>query len=93
MGARRILWAHLRGRRLSGSRFRRRQILGPYRVDFFCARARLAVEIGGPDRPRAAFLGGRGITVVRFSRRQILTDLDGVLRALAFAVSGVRRRA
>src|SRR5262245_5505352 len=85
--ARRLLWDHLRGGRLSGSTFRRRHPLGPYLLDFFCARARLAVEVDGRGAARAAFLERRGIAVLRFTSREILVNLDGVLRALAFAVA------
>src|SRR5687768_7995127 len=42
-----ILWEHLRGRRLSGYRFRRQQPIGPYVADFFCSTAGLIVEVDG----------------------------------------------
>ena len=51
------LWQHLRNRQLGGFRFRRQHPLGPYILDFYCAQARLAVEIDGsghhhPDQIR-----------------------------------------
>jgi len=61
--AEQALWRALRNRSL-GYRFRRQQPLGPYVVDFFCAEARLVIEIDGPchirrrrdDRRRDAWL-------------------------------------
>lgn len=48
-----ITWKLLRGRQ-TGFKFRREQPIGPYRIDFFCAEASLAVETDGephePDR-------------------------------------------
>jgi len=42
-----VLWSHLRNRRLGGLKFRRQQAIGPYVADFFCAKARLVVELNG----------------------------------------------
>ncbi len=44
-GAEAVLWAHLRGRRLEGMRFRRQHAIGWYIVDFYCADRRLVVEV------------------------------------------------
>ena len=41
------LWSRLRGKQLAGFRFRRQHPLGPYVVDFFCAEAKLIVEVDG----------------------------------------------
>ena len=40
-----ILWKHLRNRRFGGSKFRRQQPIDWYIADFFCAEARLIVEL------------------------------------------------
>jgi very-short-patch-repair endonuclease len=45
--AERILWQHLRARRLAGFKFRRQLIIEPYIVDFACIEARLIVEADG----------------------------------------------
>ena len=42
-----ILWDCLRGQRLEGFRFRRQHAVGSYVLDFYCASARLAVEVDG----------------------------------------------
>ena len=46
-GTERRLWAHLRGRRLEGWKFRRQHPIGEYIVDFYCPAARLVIELDG----------------------------------------------
>ena|SRR3990167_807700 len=41
------LWSRVRANRLGGVHIRRQHPLGPYVLDFFCARARLAIEVDG----------------------------------------------
>ena len=45
--AEQLLWYHLRGRRLSGWKFRRQHEIDRYIVDFVCADAGLIVELDG----------------------------------------------
>lgn len=45
--AERELWWLLRRKQLAGFRIRRQATLGPYIADFFCAKARLIVELDG----------------------------------------------
>jgi len=45
--AEKILWKHLRNRRLNGIKFRCQHPLGRYIVDFYCPTHRLVVEIDG----------------------------------------------
>jgi very-short-patch-repair endonuclease len=89
----------LRGRRLDGLRFRRQYPIGPYILDFYCASARLAVELDGAahdfeerlrrDHYRDARLTARGIRIVRFTAAEVLDDhrLEGALRMTAEAAS------
>jgi very-short-patch-repair endonuclease len=42
-----ILWERLRDRRLAGIKFRRQHSIGAYNVDFYCAAARLIIEVDG----------------------------------------------
>lgn len=86
--AERTLWALLRGRRLQGAKFRRQHPLGPYFVDFFCEEARLVVEVDGAhhfppprrDRVRDALLRAAGLTVLRFTNHEVLTQPERVLQ-------------
>jgi very-short-patch-repair endonuclease len=43
----RVLWNRLRARQLAGLKFRRQHVLSPYIGDFYCAAAKLVVEIDG----------------------------------------------
>ncbi len=77
--------------------YRRQHPIGPYGLDFYCARARLAVEVDGRahetgDRPqrdqrRDAFLEAQGMTIVRIAAAEVLAALgetdDGVVRVAA----------
>jgi very-short-patch-repair endonuclease len=52
--AERILWERLRDRRLAGIKFRRQHSIDACIVDFYCAAARLVIEIdGGIHRQKA----------------------------------------
>ncbi len=41
------LWAALKSQHASGLVFRRQHALGPYIPDFYCVKARLAIEVDG----------------------------------------------
>jgi very-short-patch-repair endonuclease len=68
-----LLWSILRGRQLDGLKFRRQHPLEPYIVDFYCADAKLIVELDGEshngredfDKRRSEFLAGLGLIVFR----------------------------
>jgi very-short-patch-repair endonuclease len=68
------LWASLRDRRLGGWRWKRQVPQRPYIVDFYCAAARLVVEIDGGqhaeqmgyEERRTAYLNAKGLRVLRF---------------------------
>src|SRR4051812_41057523 len=92
------LWSHLRGRRLAGFKFRRQHPFGPFILDFYCPARRLAIELDGGqdfephqrvyDSRRSEFLAARGITVLRFRCDRVFKELEGVLVAIAFALTG-----
>ncbi len=77
--------------------FRRQHPIGPYVLDFYCAKARLAAEIDGmshnvEDRPqrgarRDAWLRAQGVTVWRIAAADVLSGLDdaadGIMRLAA----------
>ena len=79
------LWHELRGRRLTGLKFRRQVPIPPYVADFLCADAMLVVEIDGsqhgasvPDANRTAFMRGRGFRVLRFWNDEVLREMESV---------------
>jgi len=91
----RLLWRRLRGVQVSGAHFRRQHAMGNFIVDFFCARARLVVEVDGEthamaedhDRARSRWLEGRGYSVLRFTNREVIHQLDAVVERIAEEVS------
>lgn len=82
------MWYRLRARRCLGWKFRRQAPIGPFVADFLCVERRLVVEIEGDthstgkDAGRDALPRARGYRTLRFSNRDVLTNLDGVLTAL-----------
>ena len=95
--AERSLWRLLRSRQVAGSKFRRQRPFGPYILDFYCIEKRLAVEADGgqhftpegreADARRTEYLEQRGVRVLRFTNREILTEEDGVLAAISQALA------
>ncbi|WP_338056856.1 endonuclease domain-containing protein [Sphingomonas panacis] len=93
------LWRALR-KNDDGLRFRKQHPAGDYVLDFYCAPARLAIEVDGEvhgrgDRPardvvRDAWLAAQGVTVVRYPAREVLSELDSVVRQIV-AVAVARR--
>ena len=79
------LWYRLRGARLGGYKFRRQHAVPPYVLDFFCAAAKLAVELDGSqhseksDDRRTDYLQSQGIQVLRFWDNDVLTKTETVL--------------
>ena len=92
------LWSCLKGHKLGGYKFRRQHPIGPYILDFYCASAKLAVEVDGArhdspeqmayDRRRTAWLAQQGVSVVRFPASSIRDNLGGVLQGILARIDG-----
>ena len=89
-----ILWyEYLRTHPL---RFNRQRIIGDYIVDFYCAKARLVVEIDGIqhydeaamqyDRKRTNAMNRLGIEVIRFGNDEINKEFEEVCHAIDVTV-------
>jgi very-short-patch-repair endonuclease len=89
----RLLWGQLRDRRCANLKFRRQQPFGPYVADFFCESPRVVVELDGRshegrqayDAERQQYLERQGLKVIRFTNDAVLTNLSGVVEAIAAA--------
>lgn len=90
--AERLMWQHLRDRRLGGWKFRRQYGIAHYVADFCCVECRLVVELDGLshegedaaeyDLNRQNYLESLGFRVVRFQNEQIYRNINGVLETL-----------
>jgi very-short-patch-repair endonuclease len=86
------LWQHIRYGQLGGAHFRKQHAVGHYIVDFFCAKAKLVVEIDGDthaeqaeyDAERTEWLNEqKQYRVIRFWNNEVLHDVDAVLAKIA----------
>ena len=78
-------------------RFRRQVTVGNYILDFYCAAAKLAIELDGSqhyepeeieyDERRTAYMNSLGIHVLRFSNLDILENLRGVCDKIDLVIS------
>ena len=69
-------------------RFLRQKVLGKYIVDFYCAKAKLVIELDGSghytkegeqyDQERTAFLEEYGLTVIRLPNTEVNKNFQGV---------------
>ena len=69
-------------------RFQRQKAIGEYIADFYCAKARLVIELDGSghyaypqenkDKIRATELENMGLQVVRFTNLEVANDFQGV---------------
>ena len=86
-----LLWQALRVRP-DGVKFRRQHPIGGYVADFACLSARLLIEVDGEvhehgriariDRLRQIDLESHGFAVLRIAARDVLKELDGVVRMI-----------
>src|SRR6266700_713264 len=98
--AERRLWSRLRNRKAAGLKFRRQHPVGDRIVDFFCAEAKLAIEIDGSghcrhfgqtsDLDRQIELYEEGIRVLRFYNSDIFENLDGVVNRIIYVIDPER---
>lgn len=81
-----MLWTRLKARDGSGLNFRCQVTAGPYILDFYCPKVRLAVEIDGAhhsedvqiayDETRDTWLRSKGIEIYRIPASVIFADAD-----------------
>lgn len=92
------LWYRLR--EISVAKFRRQHSVGPYVVDFYCAAAKLVIEVDGEshftadgeqhDLIRGDYLTVQGLRVLRFTNDEVMKNLDGVLQVIIETVRDAR---
>jgi very-short-patch-repair endonuclease len=90
------LWRALRGRSFAGFKFRRQHVVGGHILDFYCADAKLAVELDGfqhglpegiqRDEAREKYLAWHDIETLRFWNHQWRKNREGCLLEIWNAV-------
>ena len=73
-------------------RFRRQVTCGTYILDFYCAAAKLAVELDGSghyeekqqayDEKRRIFFENMGVRILRFANTDVMRNLSGVCQMI-----------
>ena len=91
------LWNELSGKKLSGFKFRRQQIIDDVIVDFVCLSKKLVIEVDGGyhntpeqkqyDEARTQVLNLHGYKVIRFTNEEVLKNIDLVLAKVNIELS------
>ena len=89
-----ILWGYYL--RKYPIRFHRQYAIGRYIADFYCIKAKLVIELDGSqhfmeageayDQRRTAYMERFGIQVLRFTNKEILSNLYGVCEYIDLVV-------
>ncbi|WP_425618348.1 endonuclease domain-containing protein [Anatilimnocola sp. NA78] len=85
-----MVWNAVRDRKLGNFKFRRQYSLGNYIADFYCAEARVIVELDGEthvgkeeyDATREDWMTSQGICVMRFQNDDVYDSLEELLEVL-----------
>jgi very-short-patch-repair endonuclease len=90
-----LLWQHLHNYTVPGFKFRRQHSIGQFIVDFYCAKARLVIEVDGlihqyqkeEDSIRQEYLESLGLKVLRFSNDIVLNDTNDVIKQITVSLA------
>ena len=90
------LWTLLKNKQVFGLRFRRQFSVNNYILDFFCPKAKLAIELDGEvhnsaeaqerDLKRDDFLGNLDIKVLRVENKLVFENTTQVVSAIETAL-------
>ena len=94
--AERLLWMFLQKNKL-GKPFRRQYIIADNIADFVCLPARLVIEIDGEyhdeiqqqyhDKLRTQEIEQLGFQVIKFTNKDVLTNIDNVIETIKIIIS------
>ena len=80
----------------------RQKVVGNYILDFYCAEAKIAIELDGSqhyeqeakkkDAKRDSFLLEQGITVLRYTNVEINKNFDGVCLDILKHINSVKKQ-
>jgi very-short-patch-repair endonuclease len=91
--AEKLLWQALRGRQVQNLKFRRQHPIDIFIADFYCAQARLVIELDGgvhkdraeQDALRTKHLEALGYRVIRFPNQLIFSNITLVINQILLA--------
>ncbi|MEI6696971.1 MAG: endonuclease domain-containing protein [Bacteroidota bacterium] len=93
------LWNYLRRKQLMALRFRRQHPINRFIVDFYCHAFKLVIEIDGSihqkeiqqerDENRTYELQAIGLTVIRFTNNEIMTNIAKVIKEIEMHISKI----
>ncbi len=96
------LWAFLKGKQMKGYDFHRQKPIGNYILDFFCNELMLAIELDGfshridevmeKDIIKEKAMHDLGITVLRFDDREVMDDIENVLRVIEKKIEEIGKK-
>jgi len=82
-----MMWQELQKKKFKGHTFNRQVSIGGYIVDFFCAKAKVVIEIDGKthdakqeyDKKRDQYLQSQGLTVIHVEHMNVIRRFDYVM--------------
>ena len=94
-----ILWNYLKGKKLKGYDFHRQKPIENFIVDFFCNKLILAIELDGythgfeevlvKDEIKEKRLTDLGVTVLRFTDRDVIDNIESVLKSIEDSIDEI----
>jgi len=85
-----LLWNHLKSKKFCGLKFRRQHPIDFFIADFYCHKLKLVIELDGEihirrkeyDDGRSAEMEKYGIQVIRFTNKEVESNIESVLKKL-----------
>ena len=91
-----VLWGYLKAKP-QGLKFRRQHPYSVYILDFYCHALKLVIEVDGSihnledvkanDQQRQGLLEKDGLTVLRFTNEEILTNLAEIINKVEYQIT------
>ena len=89
------LWQRIRRGQIEGAHFRKQHAVGRFILDFFCAKAKMVIEVDGAihaerveyDAERTRWLNEqKDYRVIRFTNDEVHQNIDAVLEKIREAL-------
>ena len=86
------LWKHIKNKQIYNIQWRRQFSIGTYILDFYCPKAKLAIELDGKehytiagdkyDCERDIFISSKGIKILRYENKDIWESFERVVEEI-----------